>query len=125
MARSIGMSLEKPTPVYRGVILKLYPGIHNRTLKRYTTVDGTEYLYHEASAYGPYGSKGPATAQVTSALRHHTDWAKRGYYTTKRTWNNLTKSYDETQEGSIPEVTAFVEEQVPAWKPIAGTVRTS
>lgn len=119
------MALQNPTPVYRAVIMFLYPGIHNRTLKTYTTEDGTEYLYHEAQAYGPYGSKGPATAQVTSAIRHHEDWKKRGHYTTRRTYNPTTRAYDVEQHGSVPSLVAFVEEQIPAWGPIAGTERTA
>jgi len=125
MARSIGMAFDNPKPVYRGVILYLYPGVHNRVLKTYTTPDGTEYLYHVAEAYGPYGSRAPATGQVTQAIRHHESWADAGHYTTRRTWNSTTRMYDEEAYGSIPEVTAFVEEQVPAWTPVAGTERTA
>ena len=125
MARSIGMALENPTPVYRGVILFLYPGVHNRPLKTYTTADGTEYLYHRASAYGPYGSKGPATAQVTSAIRNHNEWVKRGHYTNSHEFNEQTRKYELVPNGdSVPSLTAFVEEQVPAWTPIDGTTRT-
>lgn len=125
MARSIGMSITTPHPVYRAVILKLYPGIHDRSLHTYTAADGQQYQYHTVEAYGPYGSKGPATAQVTTALRHHADWIKAGHYTTRRTYNAATRSYDEEPYGSIPQVTAFVESQIPAWNPIAGTERTA
>ena len=125
MARHIGVSIENPTPVYRGVILFLYPGVHNRVLKTYTTADGTEYLYHTANAYGPYGSKGPATAQVTSAIRNHNEWVKRGHYTTTHEFNSVTRKYDVFPNGnSVPSLTAFVEEQIPAWTPIDGTTRT-
>lgn len=120
------MSIKTPHPVYRAVILYLYPGIHNRSLHTYTTADGQQYQYHTVEAYGPYGSKGPATAQVTTALRHHTDWTLAGHYTTRRVWNSTTRSYDtEYNVGSIPQVTAFVESQIPAWNPIAGTERTA
>jgi hypothetical protein len=118
------MALEDPQPVYRGVILKLYPGIHTRTLKRYTTADGTERLYHEAHAYGPYGSKGPATAQVTSALRDHEMSKKRGHYTTQHVYNPTTRQYDVIQSGSVPEFVGFVEQQIPAWASLDGTFRT-
>lgn len=123
LARSIGMTLENPAPVYRAVILKLYPGIHNRTLKTYTTADGHTYSYHEAEAYGPYGTRPPATGQVTGALRHHEEWTKRGHYTTRRVFNPATKTYDLEDHGSVPELTAFVESQIPAWRPLAGTER--
>lgn len=124
MARSIGMSITKPAPVYRAVILYLYPGIHNRKLEVYTAHDGQEYSYHRVEAYGPYGTRGPATAQVTSALRSHETAVKQGYYTHRNEWDSQTRSYNRVPSGeSIPEVTAFVESQVPAWTPVAGTER--
>lgn len=126
MARSIGMALQNPTPVYRAVILKLYPGVHNRTLKTYTTGDGQEFQYHSVEAYGPYGTRAPATSQITQALRHHEEWAKAGHYTTRRTYNRQTQSYDiEYDVDTVPELTAFVEEQVPSWNPVAQTIRTA
>lgn len=125
LARSIGMTLENPAPVYRAVILYLYPGIHNRPLLTYTTEDGQQFQYHTVEAYGPYGTRAPATSQVTQALRHHESWAKAGHYTTRRVWNSATRMYDEEPYGSVPQVTAFVESQIPAWNPIAGTERTA
>ena len=125
MARSIGMALENPTPVYRGVILYLYPGIHTRVIKTYTMADGTEQPYHESRAYGPYGSKGPATSQVTSEMRNHQTRIKNGHYTTKFTYNPARRAYDEEPNGQgVPMLVTFVEEQVPAWTPIDGTTRT-
>lgn len=126
MARNIGVTIGDPQPVYRAVILKLYPGIHNRVLKTYTTGDGTEYLYHEAEAYGPYGTKAPATSQATSALRLHEQWKKNGAYLWRHEYNRATRRSERVPSGdSVPEITAFVEEQVPAWNQLAGTVRTS
>lgn len=123
MARSIGMTLQNPAPVYRAVILFLYPGIHNRTLKTYTTVDGLTYSYHEAEAYGPYGTRAPATAQVTTALRHHENWIKAGHYTHHRVWNPVTQKAETQVYGSVPELTAFTEEQIPAWSQVPGSVK--
>lgn len=125
MARSIGMTLQNPAPVYRAVILYLYPGIHNRTLKTYFTADGKEYLYHAVEAYGPYGTRAPATSQVTGAIRYHERNVKSGGYTTQHVWNNTTGRYDTIQNGSVPELTAFVESQIPAWNPVDGTERTA
>ncbi len=123
MARHIGVSIDGSEKVYRGVILFLYPGVHTRTLKTYTTADGTEYFYHEANAYGPYGTRAPATAQVTQGLRHHEEWTKRGHYTTQRVWNPATRDYDVIQKGSVPEVVGFVEEQIPSWQLVPGTIK--
>jgi hypothetical protein len=125
MARSIGMSISDPIPVYRAVILYLYPGIHSRPLHTYTTEDGQQFQYHTVEAYGPYGTKAPATSQVTSALRHHEECVKNDRYTTQHIWNQATRDYDVIQNGTIPQVTAFVESQIPAWSPIAGTERTA
>lgn len=123
MARNIGVSLGDPQPVYRAVILKLYPGLHNRELKRYTTEDGTEYLYHASEAYGPYGTRAPATAQVTGALRGHETAIKQGYYTHRNEWNPALGRSEKVPNGTVPEFTAFVEEQTPSWEPVAGTIR--
>lgn len=123
MARNIGVSLGDPQPVYRAVILKLYPGIHNKELKRYTTEDGTEYLYHESHAYGPYETKAPATAQITSALRDHESAIKNGYYTHRNVWDEALRKPVRVQEGTVPEFTGFVEEQLPSWNPIPTTIR--
>lgn len=126
MARSIGMALENPQPVYRGVILSLYSGVHNHTLKTYTTAEGVEYLYHTARAYGPYGSKGPATSQVTSELRDHAARIKGEHYTHRHQFNSQTQRYDLVPSGgTVPQIVAFVESQVPSWNPIAGTERTA
>lgn len=123
MARSIGMTLQNPTPVYRAVILRLFPGVHNRELKRYTTADGTEYLYHDAEAYGPYGTRAPATAQVTTALRHHNNWIKQGHYTTRRVWNPVTRTSETENYGTVPSFAAFIEEQIPSWQQVPGTIK--
>lgn len=125
MARHIGVRIDGTEIVYRGVVLYLYPGVHSRELKRYTTADGTEYLYHQANCYGPYGSRGPATAQVTQDIRQHNDSIKSNRYTTRTVWNSVTRKTETVQisGGTIPTVTGFVEEQVPAWKPVAGTIR--
>lgn len=125
MSRRIGVGLDNPQPVYRAVILKLYPGVHSRELKRYTTGDGTEYLYHESSAYGPYETKAPATGQVTSALKSHETAIKQGYYTHRNVWNPALGRSERVPNGTVPEFTAFIEEQLPAWNPIPATVRTA
>jgi hypothetical protein len=104
--------------------MKLYPGIHNRELKRYTTADGTEYLYHESEAYGPYETKAPATGQITSSLRHHEAWKENGAYEFRHQWNSALGKSERVPTGdSVPELTAFVEEQLPSWNPIPGTTR--
>jgi hypothetical protein len=126
MARNIGVSLNDPQPVYRAVILTLYSGLTNRELKRYTTGDGTEFLYHESTAYGPYETKAPATAQITQALRHHEGWKKNGHYEWRNVWNRATGVSERVPTGdSVPELTAFVEEQLPSWNQMPATVRTA
>ena len=123
MARHIGVRIDGTEIVYRGVVLYLYPGVHSRELKRYTTADGTEYLYHEANAYGPYGSRNPATAQVTKAIKQHTRRVKGGGYTVQHFWNTVTSQWEAVQNGTVPSLVGFVEEQVPSWKPIPATIR--
>jgi hypothetical protein len=106
------------------VILYLYPGIHNRTLKTYTTANGEQFNYHRVEAYGPYGTRAPATSMITSALRHHETYIQQGYYTFRNEWDTKTRSYNRVPSGdSVPEITAFVEEQVPAWNPVPHTIR--
>lgn len=126
MSRRIGVSLDNPQPVYRAVVLWLYSGLTNRELKRYTTVDGTTYLYHESTAYGPYETKAPATSQITSALRNHEGLKKNGHYEFRHQWNTALGKSERVPTGdSVPEITAFVEEQLPSWNPIPATVRTA
>jgi hypothetical protein len=106
------------------VILKLYSGLSSRELKRYTTADGTEYLYHESVAYGPYETKAPATSQITGAIRDHESYKDRGYYEWRNVWNSALGKSERVPTGdSAPELTAFVEEQLPSWNPLPGTVR--
>lgn len=124
MPRNIGVDVNDQTPVYRAVILYLYPGIHNRTLKTYTTEDGTVHQYHQSESYGPYGTRAPATGQVTSALRYHEDKKARGSYTVQHVFNPTTRSYDAIQNGSVPEVIGFTEEQIPGWKVVPGSYKT-
>lgn len=122
MARNIGVDLEDSAS-FRGLVLYLYPGIHDLPLKTYTTADGAEYPYHVSKAYGPYATRGPATSQVTSELRGHTE-KKANTLEPSKSKNSWRGDYNRGP-GSIPDVTGFVEEQIPSWKPIAGTERTS
>jgi hypothetical protein len=123
MARNIGVDLEDSTS-FRGVVLYLYPGIHSLPLKTYTTADGVSYQYHLSKAYGPYATRAPATSQVTQELRGHEE---RKYNTLEpsKSRNGWRGDYTSRGPGTIPDVTAFVEEQIPAWRPIAGTERTA
>ena len=124
MARSIGMSIEKPHPVYRAVILYLYPGVSMGDPKIYTDGTGKQHRYHKVEAYGPYNTKAPATSQITTAIRIHESWVKNGNYLSRRVWNSaLGKSVDEPTGHGAPAVTGFVEEQVPAWNPLPESVR--
>lgn len=124
MARSIGMRIEKPAPVYRAVILYLYPGLSKGDPKIYTDANGVEYKYHSVSAYGPYDTKAPATSQITSAIRDHERYVKDGHYLTRRVWNSqLGRSEDQPTGHGVPSLTGFVEEQVPAWTQLANSLR--
>ena len=126
MARRIGVTLDNPKPVYRAVVLKLYSGLTSRELKRYTTVDGTEYLYHESVAYGPYENKAPATGQITGAIKDHEYYKKNGHYEFRNQWNSALGKSERVPTGdSVPELTAFVEEQLPSWNPIPASIRTA
>jgi hypothetical protein len=108
MARQIGVGLDNQ-PVYRALIFKLYSGVHTMDLQTYTTADGTEYQYHKVEAFGPYGTKGPATAQVTSAIRDF----------------NHTITYTPTHRSWMPsQITGIVEQQLPQWQVVAGSERT-
>lgn len=109
MPRSIGVDLEDPKPVYRAVVLYLYSGTHNYTLKVYTDPTGEQHQYHRAETFGPYGNRGPATGQVTSAFRGY-EWQKNRQRSTPQTY-------------SVSHIKGFVEEQIPAWTPVAGTVK--
>jgi hypothetical protein len=109
MARQIGVGLDDQL-VYRALIFKLYSGIHNMDLKTYTTADGTEYQYHKVEAFGPYGTRGPATAQVTSAINDHQHSLLNGRY-----FNT---------QALIPQITGIVEQQLPQWQMVAGSERT-
>ena len=106
MARSIGMNIDSPSSVYRGVILYLYSGAHNMDTKVYYTADA-DYQYHRAEAFGPYGSRAPATGAVTSAIRD----TKSG-----RHWHPAN--------ATVSEIVGFVEEQIPGWVTVDGTTRT-
>lgn len=120
------MQIETPAPVYRAVILYLYPGLSKGDPKTYTAADGTEYKYHSVEAYGPYGTRAPATGQITSAIRHHEGWAKSGRYLTRRVWDSkLGRAEDQPTGHGVPSVVAFVEEQVPAWSLLPNTMRTA
>lgn len=117
MARNIGVDINESKPVYRGVVLYLYPGMrNNHTLREYTAADGRTFSYHESRAFGPYETRGPATSQVTSELNTHE--AKK-----ENTINGTQRSWHGTYGHGIPEVTAFVESQQPSWIPIDGTFR--
>jgi hypothetical protein len=117
MARNIAVGLDESTS-YRGVVLFLYPGFsHGFELKEYTSVNGMKFSYHHASAYGPYSTRGPATSQVTSELKQHARKVEATGNPNQRGW------YGNYDRNGIPEVTAFVEEQVPQWKTIPETIR--
>lgn len=124
MARSIGMSIEKPHPVYRAVILYLYPGVSMGDPKIYTDATGKQHRYHKVEAYGPYNTKAPATSQITSAIRLHERWVKDNHYVERYTWDTkLGKTIKEPTGHGVPQLTGFVEEQVPAWNPLPESVR--
>lgn len=124
MSRRIGVGLDNPKPVYRAVVLKLYSGLTSRELKRYTTADGTEFLYHTSTAYGPYETKAPATGQITGAIRDHEGFKTRGNYEWRHQWNSALGKSERVPTGdSVPELTAFVEEQLPSWNPLPATIR--
>lgn len=118
------MTIEDPQPVYRAVIFYLYPGLSKGDPKTYRDANGVEYKYHSVEAYGPYGTKAPATSQITSAIRHHEGWVKAGHYLTRRVWNSqLGRSVDEPTGHGVPSVVGFVEEQIPDWITLENTVR--
>jgi len=122
MARNIGVDLDD-SKSFRGLVLFLYPGVHNLPIKTYTTADGVEYQYHTSRAYGPYATRAPATSQVTQELRGHEE-KKANTLEPSKAKNGWRGNYNQGP-GSIPDVTAFVEEQIPSWRPIAGTARTA
>ena len=121
MARNIGVDLED-SQSFRGVVLYLYPGVHNLELKTYTNADADEFLYHEALAYGPYSTRSPATSQVTQQLKIH---ETKSYNTMNPGKGNGWYGDYTEGPGSIPEVTGFVEAQIPSWNTLAGTIRTA
>lgn len=109
MARNYGADLE-PEPIYRSVMLFLYPGVHSMELKTYTDSSGEEHQYHASRTFGPYTKRNPAIGILTKELGYHASKIENGQYTRYGT-------------KSVPYVTVFVEEQVPQWKSVDGSKR--
>ena len=86
MARNMHLAT---VPVYRAVILYRYAGMYYPLSENqikwgatpvalpdeqvYTTGTGEVFRYHTSEVYGPYGTKGTATASLTRERKHSPD----------------------------------------------------
>lgn len=55
---------ELDEPVYAGIGFSLQSGPTTLELKQHVRADGTVIQYHSARFYGPYSTRGPASAAI-------------------------------------------------------------